>query len=316
MGRAPGNGQLDQLLNTSASKILRGIAWTSNVSPRGIQDHFLFSLDPAVAARLKPAFETLSSDENFWKLVPSSFQSVTIYRSKDPLTAWTSLDAAVALKLDTVSSVIFGSLLRSGLSVYGVDDPKALLASVKSPVLTFKPSGFNDGSVMLARITDETKLRTTLDSETFKERNGQILNGIETDPSDKFEFTAVIVDGYLLVGKTENVRTCLLSVKEDQIAKYSLITNKSVDDSAAIVTYTNDEPRLKSFIGVVAHSKGLSLSAEQTTRLQEATKEVQFAVTETSLSGNSIDRKTDSAFGIFSTLLSLVQTDNTASPLR
>ena len=316
MGRAPGNGQLDQLLNTSASKILRGISWTSSSSTRGIQDRFLFALEPAVAERLKPAFEIAPAEDNFWALVPGSFQTLTSYRSKDPLNAWTSLDAAVALKLDAVSSVIFGSLLKSGLSVYGVDNPKLLLTSLRAPVVTLKPSAYSDGSVMLARITDESKLRTTLQSETFKDGNGQIVEGIETDPSEKFEFTAVIVDGYLLVGKTDNVRTCLIALRDKQTARSFPFASHGNDGSAAIVTYTNDEARLKSFVAVVAQSKSLTLSADQTAKLRDATKEVEFSVTETSLNGNAIDRKTESAFGIFSTLLSLVQTENTASPLR
>jgi hypothetical protein len=259
MGRVPGNGQLDQLLNTGASKILRGISWTSSVSTRGIRDRFLFSLEPAVANRLQPAFETAPHEEDFWKLIPNSYQSLTIYRSRDPLSAWTSLDAAVALKLDTVSSVIFGSLLRSGLSVYGVDDPKALLTSLKAPVVTFKPAAYNDGSVMLARITDEAKLRTTLRTETFKERNGQILETLEIDPSDKFEFTAVIVDGYLLVGKTDNVRTCVLALRNKQSVSSTSLP-KQPDSSATIVTYSNDEARVKNFIAVIAQIKGPPLN--------------------------------------------------------
>jgi hypothetical protein len=168
---------------------------------------------------------------------------------------------------------------------------------------------------MLARITDQAKLRTTLQSETFKDRNGQILTGLDTNPSEKFEFTAVIVDDYLIVGKTDNVRTCVLALRDKQAANSTSLPTQP-DSSAAIVTYSNDEARVKNFIAVIAQSKGLTLSTEQTTKLGEATKPVEFSSTETSLNGNAIERKTDSAFGVFSTLLSLVQTTNTASPLR
>src|SRR6185369_8648183 len=82
MGQAPGDQQLEQLLALSAGKVLRGVAWSANSSAGGIEDRFLFSLEPGVVSRLQPAFETVKPDENFWKLVPEGFQSLTIYRNK------------------------------------------------------------------------------------------------------------------------------------------------------------------------------------------------------------------------------------------
>jgi hypothetical protein len=84
MGLAPRDQQLQQLFAVSAGKILRGIAWTAVPARGGIEDRFQFSLDPSVAARLQPAFETSRGDDTFWKLVPSGFQSLTIYRSRQP----------------------------------------------------------------------------------------------------------------------------------------------------------------------------------------------------------------------------------------
>ncbi|HEU4766019.1 MAG TPA: hypothetical protein VFS77_01555, partial [Pyrinomonadaceae bacterium] len=113
MGRGPGDRQLEQLLAVSAGKILRGVAWTAVSKGGGIEDRYLFSLEPQVVSRLQPAFETAERDQDFWKLVPESFQSLTIYRSKEPALAWRSLDSAVALKLDALPAVLFGTLLKS-----------------------------------------------------------------------------------------------------------------------------------------------------------------------------------------------------------
>ena len=87
MGRGPGDRQLEQMLAVSAGKILRGVAWTAVPSGGGIEDRYLFSLEPEVVSRLQPAFETAQRDENFWKLVPGGFESLTIYRSKEPAAA-------------------------------------------------------------------------------------------------------------------------------------------------------------------------------------------------------------------------------------
>lgn len=317
MGRLPENGQLEQLLSASASKILRGISWTTEATPRGIQDRFLFSLEPAVAAKLKPAFDTAPADNQFWRLVPDTFQSLTIYRSNDPRAAWAALDAAVALKLDAVSSVVFGSLLKSGLSVYGVSDPKALLGWLRSPVVTLKSTASDTGSVLLAKIVDEAGVRSTLNNETFKGGAGQILDNIETEPNEQKEFTAVINDGYLLVGKTDSVRTCLAALRGNRVMT---VSNGALavdpQTSSAIVTLTNDSARLNSFAVMMALANGITLSEESLAKLHSATQRDNFSSTETGLNGNAIERKTYSAFGIFSTLFSLIQPDKPGTSLR
>src|SRR5205085_5186476 len=127
IGQAPGDRQLEQLLAVSAGKVLSGVAWTANSSSGEIEDRFLFSLEPGVVQRLQPAFETAERDETFWKLVPEGFQSLTIYRNKTPAAAWSSLNSAVAFKLDALPAVLFGELLRSSLAVYGISNPKEVL---------------------------------------------------------------------------------------------------------------------------------------------------------------------------------------------
>src|SRR4029078_12646947 len=117
--QSPGDQQLQQLLAVSAGKVLRGVAWTASSAPQGIEDRFLFSLDPGVVSRLQPAFTESEPDENLWKFVPEGFESLTIYRNKAPATAWGSLNSAVAFKLDAVPAALFGTLVHSRLSCYG-----------------------------------------------------------------------------------------------------------------------------------------------------------------------------------------------------
>jgi hypothetical protein len=64
--QSPGDQQLQQLLAVSAGKVLRGVAWTASSAPQGIEDRFLFSLDPGVVSRLQPAFTESEPDEGFW----------------------------------------------------------------------------------------------------------------------------------------------------------------------------------------------------------------------------------------------------------
>ena len=316
MGLAPGDQQVQQLLAVSAGKILRGIAWTAMPAGGGIEDRFLFSLEPGVVARLQPAFETSQRDEDIWKMVPGSFQSLTIYRSREPAAAWSSLDSAVALKLDALPAVLFGSLLKSSLLVYGISNPKEALAALSPPLLTMKPSTGADGSVLIARVSDEARLRKSLQDETDRDVVGvgrtQILEGLQADPDPAKEFSAVLADGYVILGKTENMQPSLIELRKGQATvteEKKSVQNSARESTAAIVTYSNDEARLTNFISTLLMLQGRRLTGDELAGLQTTVKRSSFAASETRLSQAGIERRTRSAFGQFSTFISLLQPD-------
>jgi hypothetical protein len=316
MDLAPDNQQLQQLLAMSAGKILGSVSWTAVPSGGGIEDRFFFSLDPDVVARLRPAFETSQRDEIIWKLVPESFESLTIYRSREPAAAWNSLDTAMSFKLDALPAVLFGSLLRSSLLVYGIENPKEALAALSPPLLTMRPSAGAEGSVLIARVSDEARLRKALQQQSADNPPPQVLEGLQADPDQAKEFAAVFADGYVLLGKTENMRACLDELRKAQAA--SVAAKKNVQDSArentaAIVTYANDEARLTSFISTLLLLQGRSLSSEELGKLQSTFGNSSFAQTETRLNAAGIERKTRSAFGQFSTLIALLRPNPTNS---
>jgi len=309
MGQAPGDTQLEQLLAVSAGKVLRGVAWTANPSPQGIEDRFLFSLEPGVVSRLQPAFETAQPDANFWKLVPEGFQSLTIYRNKAPALAWNSLDSAVSFKLDALPAVLFGSLLRSSLSVYGIENPKEVLPTLSPPLLTLKPSQGAEGSILVARVSDEERLKRSLAQEVFNGGKGEILEGLASNPDQAKEFAAVFADGYVLLGKTENMRASLAALRQNAVADKKDLQQSAQQSSAPIVTYANDEARLNNFISTLLKLQGRRLSADEVAKLQDTLRRAGFASTETRLNAFGIERTTHSAFGQFSTFIGLLQPD-------
>ena len=310
MGWAPGDQQLEQLLTISAGKILRGIAWTASSSNGGIEDRFLFSLEPGVVSRLQPAFETAEKDENFWKLVPESFQSLTIYRNKAPATAWSSLDSAVSFKLDFVPAVFFGRVLSSSLSVYGISSPKEVLVTLNPPLLTLKPSQGAEGSILVARVNDDAKLRQSLAQDVFNGSRGEILEGLESNPNPEKEFAAVFADGYVLLGKSENMSLSLAALRNSK-ARADDLKESAKESSAPIVTYANDEARLNNFILTLLTLQGRRLSADEVANLQNVFRRSGFSSTETRLNSFGIERTTRSAFGQFGTIVPLLQPDTT-----
>jgi hypothetical protein len=320
LGKAPGDQQLEQVLSSSATKILRGVAWSSESASGGIEDRYLFSLEPAVVARLGPAFQTGNAAEEFWKLVPDSSQSLTIYRSQNPQTAWNALDQAVAYKLDALSAIVFSSLLKSGLAVYGVENPKELLTTLSSPLVTVRPNAGAEGSVFIGHILNQEQLRRTLTQQITSSGHGQILEGTKVDPDLKKELTAVIVDDYLVLGKTENVQACLNAIRRGEVANATAsqkqISHFAPQSEAPILTYANDEKRLSSFVSVISSLRTAPLSQQESEALKTVIRNSSFSATETNLASNGIERKTRSAFGQFSTLLSLLQQDTATNMLR
>lgn len=308
MGQAPGDQQLEQLLAASAGKVLRGVAWTASPTPVGIEDRFLFSLDSGVVTRLQPAFEKAEDERTFWKLVPEGFQSLTIYGNKAPATAWSSLDAAVSFKLDALPAVLFGSLLRSSLAVYGISNPKEALATLSPPLLTLRPSQNAEGSILIARVIDANKLRASLAQEVFKDDQGQIVEGLNAKLDPGKEFTAIFEAEYVLLGKTENIQSSLEALKTNAVAdpkKYLA----HAETPAPILTIANDETRLNNFIATLLRLQGRQLSSEELASVRNTVRNDGVAASATSLTAFGIERTTRSAFGQFSTFISLLQPD-------
>jgi hypothetical protein len=303
--QSPGDQQLQQLLAVSAGKVLRGVAWTASSAPQGIEDRFLFSLDPGVVSRLQPAFvESGPPYDDFWTFVPEGFQSLTIYRNKEPATAWSSLSSAVALKLDAVPAALFGTLLKSSLSVYGISNPKEALTALDPPLLTLRPSESAAESILVARVNDQDRLKQSL-------VEAEILAGLESNPDSKKEFTAVFVNDYVLLGKTENVRAGLLAIRKgvdaDPKKYHNYLTQASDGREGVIVTYTNDEERVNNFLSTLMQLQGRKLSTQELERLHNVARAARYSATDTKLNAFGIERRTRSAFGQFSTLTSLLQ---------
>ena len=115
------------------------------------------------------------------------------------------------------------------------------------------------------------------------------------------------------------MRACLAELRKSQ----ATITEekKKVQDSArastaAIVTYANDEARLTKFISTLLMIQGRRLSGEELAQIENTLQGSTFAETETRLSSAGVERRTRSAFGQFSTFITLLRPDQPVARLR
>lgn len=314
MGRAPGDAQLEQLLSTSASKIMRAVAWTSRSSQAGIEDRYVFSLEPEVIERLKPAFgPDAAASGDFWKLVPQELHSLTIYHQTNPLAAWNALNSAAAFKLDAVSAVIFSSVLRSGLISYAISNPTEILPLLGPPLATMRPQVVDESSLLIASAPDPTRVRKTLELQAG--HNIQTLDGRTTDPDAQHDFTAVLDAGFVIIGRTSTVQSWLDLMRKVKYrsSRANDFEKRQTSGNAAITTFADDTNRVNSFIVTLAAIKGTPLSHEQVDHLRSETENALFSTTETTLTSTGIERKTTSPFGQFSTLASLAQADSAST---
>jgi hypothetical protein len=310
-GKAPGDRKFEGLVADSSAKILRGLAWTTKSNAAGIEDRYQISLEPEVVKRLEPAFEIGSDNPDFWKLVPASFRSITVYRSKDPEAAWFSLDSALSLKLDAVSTVIVASLLKSGLSGYGIENPKAFLSSMTSPLLTLR-AALGEESLLLGRVKDEEQLRQALSSDLLREGKGQILSGLQSEPNREKEFTAIFIDGFVVLGKTENILVYLAQLRNNEVLsiEHQKTLGLSERPRSATVTYSDERASVSMIVGALSRLSGRTLSQTELEAIQTRLANMNDSCTESSLNSDGIERRTQSAFGQFGNLLSLAVADS------
>ena len=312
MGRAPGDPQLEQLLATSAGKILKSVAWTSRSLSGGMEDRYLISLDPELLPRFEPVFATTPASEDVWRHIPDGAETFTLYQVRNPLDALNAMNSAVSYKLDALSAVMFSSLVRSSVSVYGMETPAQVLPVLQAPLVTLRAKPTDESSVLIARVSDEARLRSVLESQKIEGgiRIIDLSKGFSNEGSAAF--LAVMVDGYVVMGKTESVDSWF-SMTQPQTAG-NWFQQITPDANAATITYSNDSTRVSSFLLTMNLLRGNRLSEEQNAAVMNATKASSFSITESRLNDRGIERTTRSPFGQISTLMSFLQSD--AAPER
>ena len=90
------------------------------------------------------------------------------------------------------------------------------MGSLAPPVVTIRPM-LGDGSLLLARVKDQEQLRRAITTDLLREGKGQILNGSQSDPDKNREFAAVFLDGFVILGKSENVAVYLAQLRNGEM---------------------------------------------------------------------------------------------------
>lgn len=297
-GRAPGEAQFDKLIANSAPKILGSAGWSARSVSGAIEDHYLFSLQAPVVSAMRPLFQPSSANQDL-NLVPADVHSLTVYAFLDPAQTWRGLLTTLSSRLDTLSAILMVSILKSALLPYGIKDPEKFLQFTGPEILTAKLKADSSGSILIAKVRDETKLRELLKNSTTPPDN---------DESER-RLVVHFQDGYVLMGAEDDVQRCREAATA-QISHAKLPYFGSSDPiSANIVTYSKDTSRIRNFIFGLTRAEGKS-TVPDPAKLDQAIDQFPYALTQTSLNETGLDRKTRSAFGQFSALVPLLFPEN------
>jgi hypothetical protein len=313
-GKAPGDLQFERLIASGAAKVLGSVGWSSHPFMGGIEDRYLFSLQPAVVSRLRPFFRATKTSHEFLAMLPGDFYSLTIYKYESPAAAWQGIESAISSQLDTLSAVIFTSLVRSALLPYGIEKPERFLRAVSQELFTVRLDPGAERSLLVAGVRDKKALQQIVTQGLGQSVKDEPFGKAKIVESAKKRSAVTFIDGYVVMGSPADVQR-YVQVRSNQGPIPNEERFKGVShfvpfsSSANIVTYTNDVERVRNFLSTIAAAKGAFPTPNVTTGLDQAFAELPYSATETSLGDQGLERRTRSSFGQFSTLLPLLYPD-------
>jgi hypothetical protein len=305
MGRAPGDSEFQRLISNGASKVFGSLGWTSRSYLTGVEDRYLISLQPSVIARLKPSFASNNINPRLQRIVPNGAYSVTIYKFDNPEAAWLSLKTAVSSQVDSLSAIVFSSLLKSALLSYGIDDPDTFLKAVDGELLTLRLDENAERSVLIASVLDRVAIRQLI-AKQMSQRTSSASPEIFEDATG--EFAASLSDELIVIGSPADVRHYFATkdnpgalTNADNPRRMTLFA--SATSAPNVITYTDDSDRVRSFVAAILTAKG---GLTRTVQIEDSIAKLPYSITETTLSDRGIERTTRSPLGQFSSLLPLL----------
>lgn len=308
LGRAPGDSEFQRLITNGATKIFGSLGWSSRPYLTGIEDRYLIALQPAVVARLKPTFSSAGITSELQRVVPDDVYSVTSYRFADPAGAWQSLKTAVSSQVDALYAIVFASLLKSALLSYGIDDPERFLGAVKGELLTLRLDENSDRSILIARVRDRPTLLDLLQKAKLGKTRPASEQQVEMFEDAAGDFAASLSNEFIVMGAPIDVRRyaetrgASAAATSEKFKRLSFFASSS--GAANVVTYTNDESRVRSFFATIIATRGKP--AVTASGIEQSISGLPYSVTETTLGNGGLARTTRSPLGQFSTLLPLL----------
>jgi hypothetical protein len=312
------------LLPTLTKKILGAAAWSAHLSHGAIEDRYFLGLQNDLASRLQIALATEPNPTSTAsELLPADTYSLSSYSYHNPADAWHGFNTALTSQFDTLGAILIGRLLDASLRPYGIEEPDTFLRALGPVIVTARLTDSGSSAVTIVQVRDEKTLRDfvakRLGAKPIKENVGDTLMLVS---KDERQDAASFVNGHLLLGTAEGVRRCL----QARMSKQTLAdsdnfrrTAQLIDSSrhTNVITYTEDYNPARTFILAITAQRGVQVKPLNETELEDALKNLRYVATETELIDGGFERRTNSSFGMFGTLISqFVSSTNTTEKVK
>ena len=308
-GRAPGDARFDGIIATSAAKVLAGVGWSSRKSSGGIEDHYVFSLQSAVASRMQPHFKPAASPIQVLDTLPDNVHSVSVYRFENPVTTWETLQTTLSSQLDTLSAMLVSALLRSALTPYGIDDPEKFLSLIGRELSTVRLTSETEQSTLVAEVRDEASLRQLLLGPAGRSQKHRSVGEAEMIEIPDKTLAVSIFKSRVLIGPPADLQQHLHAATTNRatpedLKRFEHFLDRS--NSANVVTYTQESDRVMKFMQAISRASAGPTAGRESIELSRKIQQLPYSATETTLGNQGLERITLSSFGQFATLVPLL----------
>ena len=305
-GRGPADGEFQSLINKAATKIFGRLAWSCRTFKGGIEDRYQISLQHSVVAQLKPHWGSVRASTG--PLETIDFYSMSRYKFEDPLGAWQSLKTTISGHVDALGAVVFNSILNSGLLAYGIEEPEAFLGAVQGDIRTVRIDQHGDRQLLVAPVRDLSKLTELFETRMRFKKQRTVVAGTSVFESSDGSKGVALNGSIVVVGHPTDVQQYFLRVAEGKAKGYQgsrqITYFADPNDSSHVSTYTNDTERVGSFLSAILSFSGSRLPSGA--YLEGNIGGAPYAVTESTLGDEGVERVTRSPVGQFGTLLPLI----------
>jgi len=311
-GRTPGDGRLDGIIQTGASKVLAAVGWSSRESSGLIEDHYLFSLQSNLVSRLQPHFRPTNTPIQVLDTLPKDIHSVSVYRFENPIGTWQEIETTLSSQLDTLSAMVVGSLMKSALTPYGIEDPERFLSLVGPELSTVRLTPEGEQSTIIAQVRDEPSLRQLLLGSGARKVTHNPAGDAELFEIPGKKTGVGFQKGMVLLGPPTDLQLHLEALTRHRVIpdgtkKLDHFLDRS--NSASVATYTRESDRVMNFIEAITRASGGTTALRESTELSRKIDQLPYSATETRLGDHGFERITRSSFGQFATLVPLLFPD-------
>lgn len=281
-----------RILPEIMQKTVKEIVWTAHKSEQGIEDKIFVKTDSETNSVFKETFQTKTENEiPAAEFLPLQFDSITRYNLQNPQIAWRSILLVASKQTDAASGKILTQFSGAFFSPYGIADGETFLSAIDSPIITARFDEDGDKSVVVAKIKDAEKAKSSIVKEINFKSAPEKIGAADVWKSPDEDFAAAFVENLLILGERQSVMDCLRAKENGQNFAKTLQFQTSKQSSAASISVMRDAETAQKMVKILGSAK------------EENKQYVSFYTTETRFTGDKIERRTVSDFGLIGEIL-------------